>query len=318
MYRIRFHGRGGQGMKTASRLLGTALFKSGLEVQDAPRYGAERRGAAMFAYVRADRRPIRERGNIVSPDLLLVADDTLFQVPVAGVMAGVTATTVLAIASATPEIIWRDRLKIENPIYQLPGGEVAADDDFPDVSAQIAGAAARLTGLVSQAVLLQAVEEEIAQFGSKAVEHNLRAAREGFEIMAAGEGSVTEGADQRADRYEKPDWIDLDLDLAATAAPNIYAAANSVQVKTGLWRTLRPVLDPELCGKCVWVCGSSCPDGVIGVDANGYPEVDYDHCKGCMICVVQCPRHAIAAVPEQEAIDALEAADAAQLKGMPS
>ena len=45
MFRIRFHGRGGQGMKTASRILGTAFFKTGYEVQDAPRYGAERRGA---------------------------------------------------------------------------------------------------------------------------------------------------------------------------------------------------------------------------------------------------------------------------------
>ena len=42
MFGIRFHGRGGQGMKTASRILGTAFFKAGYEVQDAPRYGAER------------------------------------------------------------------------------------------------------------------------------------------------------------------------------------------------------------------------------------------------------------------------------------
>ena len=47
MYRIRLHGRGGQGTKTASRILGSALFAEGYEVQDAPRYGAERRGAAI-------------------------------------------------------------------------------------------------------------------------------------------------------------------------------------------------------------------------------------------------------------------------------
>jgi Pyruvate/2-oxoacid:ferredoxin oxidoreductase gamma subunit len=41
-------------MKTASRILGSALFAEGFEVQDAPRYGAERRGAPIFAYVRAD------------------------------------------------------------------------------------------------------------------------------------------------------------------------------------------------------------------------------------------------------------------------
>lgn len=43
MFRIRLHGRGGQGIKTASRVLGTAFFLEGFEVQDAPRYGAERR-----------------------------------------------------------------------------------------------------------------------------------------------------------------------------------------------------------------------------------------------------------------------------------
>jgi len=53
MFRIRFHGRGGQGMKTASRILGMAFFKAGYQVQDAPCYGAERRGAPIFAYVRA-------------------------------------------------------------------------------------------------------------------------------------------------------------------------------------------------------------------------------------------------------------------------
>jgi Pyruvate/2-oxoacid:ferredoxin oxidoreductase gamma subunit len=45
MLRIRFHGRGGQGMKTASRILGSAAFHAGLVVQDSPVYGAERRGA---------------------------------------------------------------------------------------------------------------------------------------------------------------------------------------------------------------------------------------------------------------------------------
>jgi pyruvate ferredoxin oxidoreductase gamma subunit len=55
MYRIRFHGRGGQGMKTAGRILGTAFFLTGFEVQDAPRYGAERWGAPIFAYVCASK-----------------------------------------------------------------------------------------------------------------------------------------------------------------------------------------------------------------------------------------------------------------------
>ena len=81
MFRIRFHGRGGQGMKTASRILGTAFFKAGYQVQDAPRYGAERRGAPIFAYVRADQKTINERGIIDHPGLVVVADDTLMACP---------------------------------------------------------------------------------------------------------------------------------------------------------------------------------------------------------------------------------------------
>ncbi|MDP2155990.1 MAG: 2-oxoacid:acceptor oxidoreductase family protein, partial [Sulfuricella sp.] len=86
MYRIRFHGRGGQGMKTASRILGSAFFLQGYEVQDAPRYGAERRGAPIFAYVRAARQTIQERGIILEPDLVIVADDSLLPMPAAGVL----------------------------------------------------------------------------------------------------------------------------------------------------------------------------------------------------------------------------------------
>jgi pyruvate ferredoxin oxidoreductase gamma subunit len=57
MLRIRFHGRGGQGMKTASRILGAAAFHAGYVVQDAPVYGAERRGAPMAAFTRIARAP---------------------------------------------------------------------------------------------------------------------------------------------------------------------------------------------------------------------------------------------------------------------
>lgn len=74
MEAVRFHGRGGQGAKTASRILGTAAFLSGLIAQDSPIYGAERRGAPVAAFTRIAREPIRERGVIAHPDVLCVAD----------------------------------------------------------------------------------------------------------------------------------------------------------------------------------------------------------------------------------------------------
>jgi pyruvate ferredoxin oxidoreductase gamma subunit len=52
------------------------------------------------------------------------------------------------------------------------------------------------------------------------------------------------------------------------------------------------------------VCSEFCPDSAIAVDAAGRPEIDYEHCKGCLICVAQCPPHAITAVPEQQFVEA--------------
>jgi len=57
MLRIRFHGRGGQGMKTASRIVSTAAFREGLSAQDSPIYGAERRGAPVAAFTRITNTP---------------------------------------------------------------------------------------------------------------------------------------------------------------------------------------------------------------------------------------------------------------------
>ncbi len=81
MLRIRFHGRGGQGMKTASRIVGTAAFHEGHYAQDAPLYGAERRGAPMAAFTRIDQQPILERGLIASPDIVVVAGEMLLIYP---------------------------------------------------------------------------------------------------------------------------------------------------------------------------------------------------------------------------------------------
>jgi pyruvate ferredoxin oxidoreductase gamma subunit len=72
-------------------------------------------------------------------------------------------------------------------------------------------------------------------------------------------------------------------------------------MKTGLWRTMRPIIDRAHCKHCWWVCSTFCPDGVIQVDDAGCPQIDYAHCKGCMVCVSQCPNHAIEVVSEQAA-----------------
>ena len=99
-------------MKTASRILGSAFFLEHFEVQDAPRYGAERRGAPIFAYVRAARGIINERGIIRQPDLVVVGDDSLVSVPAAGVLEGLREQTVMLINSHDAPEVWKDRLNL--------------------------------------------------------------------------------------------------------------------------------------------------------------------------------------------------------------
>lgn len=297
MFRIRFHGRGGQGIKTASRLLGTALFRSGYEVQDAPRYGAERRGAPIFAYVRADRAPIRERGIIRQPDLAVVADDTLVPIPAAGVLAGLTDHSVLLIRSPTPAETWRARLNLKGPAIVLQPRSGEDRTNLPYVGAFCAGAAARLLGVVPKATLAAAIREEQGSLGEQVVQQNLDLALAAYDTVAWQEGGVTEGTAVSAADYSAPDWVDLPTEVARVSAPVIHAALTSEALKTGLWRTLRPVIDYQRCNHCWWVCSGFCPDAAIRVQ-EGVPKIDYDHCKGCLVCVVQCPPHAIEAQPE--------------------
>lgn len=301
MYRVRFHGRGGQGMKTASHILGSALFAEGFEVQDAPRYGAERRGAPIFAYVRADRRSINERGIIRRPDLVVVADDTLIPVPAAGVLAGLDADSVLLIHSHESAEIWRSRLNTPARVLVLPLIEEAPDRaDLPYVGAVCAGAAACLLGVISEDALVKALHDELGPLGDAVVQGNLDRALAAYRQMLEARGVVTEGREADAADYRPPAWISLPFEDAKVSAPVIHAGLTSVAVKTGSWRTLRPVIDYDRCSRCWWVCSSLCPDGAIQVD-EGRPTIDYDHCKGCLVCVAVCPPHAIEAQPEHAA-----------------
>lgn len=76
---IRWHGRGGQGAKTASLLLADAAFNTGKYIQGFPEYGPERMGAPITAYNRISDKPIRIHSNIYEPDYVVVVDDSLLE-----------------------------------------------------------------------------------------------------------------------------------------------------------------------------------------------------------------------------------------------
>ena len=77
MTEIRWHGRGGQGAKTACLLLADAAFASGKYVQGFPEYGPERMGAPITAYNRISDTPCTVHSNIYYPDFVVVVDESL-------------------------------------------------------------------------------------------------------------------------------------------------------------------------------------------------------------------------------------------------
>src|SRR5512146_1897113 len=93
MIQVRFHGRGGQGAKIASRVLGRSGFLSGLQVQGFALFGAERRGAPVVSFTRLGNEPIDQRGYIDEPNLVVVIDDSLLREAPGPVFHGVDPTT---------------------------------------------------------------------------------------------------------------------------------------------------------------------------------------------------------------------------------
>lgn len=299
MYRIRFHGRGGQGVKTASRILGRAFFLENYQVQDAPRYGAERRGAPIFAYVRASRAPIHERGIIQHPDCIVVVDDTLMPVPAAAILNGCRSATLVVIVTDLPAGKWKERLRIPGQVLCLP--RTGNNHGSPFLwGMRCVGTVAALVGVLSREKLAAALDQELQDLDSDAAEESIRAALNAYDAADATAVAIQESP-AAALAPSPPDWLTVEAEEGPQTAPAIFNAATSEHLATGLWRTQKPVIDYSVCNRCWWLCSTFCPEGAIHLDDSGYPRIDYTHCKGCLVCMTQCPTHAIQVIDEKEA-----------------
>lgn len=115
---IRWHGRGGQGTKTASLLLADTAFNTGKYIQGFPEYGPERMGAPITAYNRISTNPITIHSNIYEPDYVVVVDDTLLET--VDVTAGLKNSGAIIINTKKDfEEIKKDLKNYEGEIYIL-------------------------------------------------------------------------------------------------------------------------------------------------------------------------------------------------------
>ena len=123
---IRWHGRGGQGAKTASLLLADAAFNTGKYIQGFPEYGPERMGAPITAYNRISNQPITIHSNIYEPDYVVVVDDTLLES--VDVTAGLKETGAVIINTTKDEAYLKKVLKgYAGNIYTIDARKVSME-----------------------------------------------------------------------------------------------------------------------------------------------------------------------------------------------
>ena len=293
MRRLRFHGRGGQGVKVASRVLGTAAFLEGHYAQDFPLYGAERRGAPIAAFTRISEEPVMERGVISEPDIVIVMDETLLHDPQAMPISGLEKVGIVFINTPHSPMEARSEYKIKARVITLDITKIGLDMLGRPVLSTLAGAvAARIVGLKEDS-LRDAVEKELSEIVTDRglLEKNVDASLYCFNAITPVEIKTTESV------QKKSTVISIPFETAEVSSPAIIATGNTPLRKTCNWRIFRPVWNYEACTKCM-ACVARCPDGCILVNEDGFPYTDYNNCKGCLICVEECPTKTLGKVRE--------------------
>ena len=183
MFQIRIHGRGGQGVVSASELLSVAAFEEGKYSQSFPSFGSERMGAPVQAFARISDSVITIREPVMEPDMLIIQDPTLFQS--VDVFDGAKTDGYLLInSSKTIEQLGIDDISSRYPddhVMILPATEMAIKYiKQAKPNTVLLGAFAAL----SQMIKIPALENAIrGKFPNKIAEPNIIAAKAGYDMV---------------------------------------------------------------------------------------------------------------------------------------
>ena len=189
MQEIRFHGRGGQGAVIASRILAQALFFEGRYAQSFPTFGAERRGAPVAAFVRADDTFINIRSRVTKPDYVIVMAARLIES--VAVTDGLKEGGIILINSDLQAedlnlgSTAQSELKPSFRVITVNLNRIAlkyklGSEIMPLINAPVLGALAKVSGLVKPESLIQA----LPYFIPARLADNEKALRQAYETVA--------------------------------------------------------------------------------------------------------------------------------------
>jgi len=183
-HEIRFHGRGGQGAVSAAALLAMAAFNDGFESQAFPKFGSERRGAPVEAYVRISSTVIRGHNQVYAPDAVVIQDASLLRSE--ALLQGLKNEGLIVLNSERQEADFnkeRDGFRW----VCLPGSRIGQNFlGKPLPNTALLGALAAATGWVNLHALEQAVESHLLRKGEEMVKANIEALREGYQFVLQG------------------------------------------------------------------------------------------------------------------------------------
>ncbi len=184
-HEIRFHGRGGQGTVSAAALMALAAFEDGFESQAFPKFGSERRGAPVEAYVRISSTMIRAHNQVYAPDAVVIQDAGLLRSE--ALLRGLKRGGLIILnGEQNPDSESRDFRWICLPASQI--GERHLGRSLPNTV--LLGALAASTEWVSPGALEQAVTKLLASKGETLIKANIAALREGVGFITQAEEVV--------------------------------------------------------------------------------------------------------------------------------
>jgi 2-oxoacid:acceptor oxidoreductase gamma subunit (pyruvate/2-ketoisovalerate family) len=180
---IRFHGRGGQGVVLAARMLASAFVAEGKCVASFPMYGFERRGAPVTAFTRVDDKPIREKTQVYNPDCMVVLDPTLLSIPT--LFSGLKPEGILIVNSPRPFEKQPDKnLKLSGVINATQIAVAEMGRDVPNTC--LAGAFAAVTRWLTLESIVASLKD---YFSGDILTKNARSTERGFHEVKIREWS---------------------------------------------------------------------------------------------------------------------------------
>jgi pyruvate ferredoxin oxidoreductase gamma subunit len=182
MKEIRWHGRGGQGAKTASQLLADINLQEGKFVQSFPEYGPERSGAPIRAYNRVSDEKIRVHSGVDKPELVAVVDPTLLQA--ANPTEGLSKDGVLLVNTSKSSEEVKNETGFDGEVLTFNATKVAEEAGSGYANIPMLGALVAVLGTdydVAEAEVKKALSKKLPE---EIVEMNLRAFKVGYETLS--------------------------------------------------------------------------------------------------------------------------------------